>query len=188
MVFQIMSFINYFTEDPLKLLTLIGGSGGVLYWVNLIKNRIRVKIRVKEIKPYSFDGKAPSITFEAENLGGTPTSIEPYIVLKGYIPPIMKKEKTSRFKKTCYSYEIDSLRERHLPPRDPKKIFAQCNSVDDEFKFLKLCIYNFKLTLGGARKIRTKSIGGPEVNILKYNLLKAIYLISNNFYIKRFVG
>lgn len=38
--------INYFTGDPLRILYIIGGSGGVWFWINEWRFRTRLKIRM----------------------------------------------------------------------------------------------------------------------------------------------
>jgi len=88
-----MWIVDYFKEDPIRILTIIGGSGGVLYCYDRFRNRLRIKIRIVKTNKHLINNKPYSISFEAENLGNTPTSLEPDIVLNGYIPPIVKKIK-----------------------------------------------------------------------------------------------
>jgi hypothetical protein len=81
-----MDLINYFIDDPLRILTIIGGSGGLIYWYDRCQNRSRLKIRLKTfgLVKSSSDNKK-HITFEAENYGTNPMSLEPCVLLKGIV-------------------------------------------------------------------------------------------------------
>jgi len=183
-----MWLIDYFKEDPLRLLTLLGGTGGLVYWYDRIKNRLRIKIRFLVLNTHLINNKPYSITFEANNIGDMPTSIESTIILKGYIPSIMKKIKTSRFKKSLYTYEIDSSQNRHLPLREPIQFTAICSSKDYEKPFLILGFYIFTLTVGKKRIIYIQKEGKSQISLLKYLFYEAIYWISNDLYINKFIS
>lgn len=180
-----MWIIDFFKEDPLRLLTIIGGSGGIFYWYDRIKNRIRIKIRFIRLNKHLSNNKPYSITFEVENIGDIATSIEPTIILNGYIPPVMKKTKTTKFKRSTYIYEIDSL-QRNLPPRKPVQFKAVCNSKDNEKPFLQLGFYVFRPAIGRKKIIYVKTESGSQLSIIKYLFYEAIYLFSNKLYIRLF--
>jgi len=179
-----MWLVDYFKEDPLRILTIIGGSGGIFYLYDRFRNRLRIKIRIVETNKHLINNKPYSITIEAENLGNTPTSIEPAIVLISYIPPVVKKIKTTRFKKSIYVYEIDPSQKRNLPPRSPVKFTAFCDSRDDEKPFLQLGIYFFKPTVGRKKIIYVKKEGEQQISVIKYLFLEVMYLFFHGIYIK----
>ncbi|MDO8142545.1 MAG: hypothetical protein Q6358_13675 [Candidatus Brocadiales bacterium] len=76
--------LDYFWQDPLRLLTMLGGTGGVVYWVNLYRNRMRIRIRMLREKRMGTDNQKTLLEFEVESIGNMPTSLEPKIMLTGY--------------------------------------------------------------------------------------------------------
>src|SRR5437867_5594532 len=111
------NIISYFLQDPTRILTWIGGSGGVLYYVDRFRNRPRLRIRILHVNPHFAD---MHLTFEAENLGTIPTSLEPTITLIGYTP--LKKKRQ-------FILEIPSG-DRNLPPHSPKPLEATIKSPE----------------------------------------------------------
>lgn len=78
---MLATVIDYFASDPLKAFYLIGGSGGIWFWITQWRNRVR--IRVKLIERVMDRNASPNmrveLVFEAENLGATPTSLGPEV-------------------------------------------------------------------------------------------------------------
>ena len=73
---------------------LVGSLGGILYLVtlfNLYRNRVRVKIRI--LSEDRTDDNIAVLWLEAQNIGSTPTSIEPRVSFSGFLPP--RKGKSS---------------------------------------------------------------------------------------------
>jgi len=72
---------------------LVGSFGGLVYLVTLFslwRNRVRVKVRV--ISHHEKEDLTSILRFEAENIGSSPTSIEPGITFSGFLPrPLAKK-------------------------------------------------------------------------------------------------
>src|SRR3990172_71858 len=106
--------LDYFAKDPLRVLTLLGGSGGLAYWLSLYKNRARLRIRILKEQFLANSDQLQCIEFEAESLGAMPTSLDPRIVLTGYTP---KRELRT------FEYRIES-QDRSLPPHVPKLLKA----------------------------------------------------------------
>jgi hypothetical protein len=105
---------QYFRDDPLRLLTVLGGSGGLAYWVDRLRNRPRLKLRL--VSERFHDNSTPAkVEFEAINVGNEPTAIEPIVRLVGYTP--------TRRRRT-FDFAIQSL-DRQLPAQAPKLFIAE---------------------------------------------------------------
>ena len=167
--------IRYFLDDPMRLISLIGGSGGIVYWFDRYKNRTRLRVRLLRL---GIDPSEACIVFEAENIGNSPMSLEPLVYLKGIIPTEMRKERGRRLKLSKYSYEIGSPH-RSLPPHVPQRFEARCDEVDDMRPYLWFMTYKFTPTRGRPRKIRVRS--GVDVRLLyaKYLWELTLYALAN---------
>ena len=121
------------------------------------------------------------MSFEAENLGISPTSLEPFIRLKGYIyPGAFHQTKRSRFNTgVVYTLKINDSCSRTLQPRIPKKFDARCDSADKYSVFCVLCIYTLYVTTGRSKKVRARLIDGKTLGFLKFYYEKFKYLLFN---------
>lgn len=70
--------------DVLKLLGALAAPGGLWFWIDKYKNRIRVRVRNLGFIRKDLSGR--SLAFQIENLGSSPTSLEPTFRMKGYTP------------------------------------------------------------------------------------------------------
>jgi len=145
--------VDYFKEDPHKLLLWVGGTGGVLYWINLFRYRVRVQItNLKEF--YVSDNK---IVFEAENLGQVNTSIKERINLKGLTDK----------RKSFYSTLKITTTDRLLPPCTPKVFEAEIEQ-DNRLLSLFYKTYLFSFTRGCSKKYYVQSADEIELSFYKY--------------------
>lgn len=185
--------IYFFLDDPLRILYLIGGSGGIFYWVNRYLNRITLRVELIEfgLSQYPLKSIKDSfkIRFEITNLGLKPTSLEKTIKLKGIIPIDFRKkaEPRNRLKRNIYNYEIDLSSDRHLPPRKPKEFEAFGDRIDlnDPRIFLRLITYEFKPTRGRTRRIRLNSSSDKDIlSCVRYFYKLIRYALTGKFYIK----
>src|SRR3989344_4915999 len=85
--------VQYFVNDPLKLLYFVGGSGGILYWANLYRNRRRISVRLisETIELKESPYLVITSIFEVENLGSEVTSLIPKVRFSGYTYHLEKK-------------------------------------------------------------------------------------------------
>jgi len=93
-------------DQILLVLALAAGSGGIMYWVDRWRNRVRLSIEILSIDALFFE-------MEVENLGAIPTSLKKRISVKGF-------SGDSNFSKKEHTYEIVNP-ERKLPPKEPKR-------------------------------------------------------------------
>jgi hypothetical protein len=163
-----MDLIQYFITDPLRILTLIGGTGGLLYWYDRYQNRSRIKIRLHSLGlvPDTSDQKK-HIIFEAENFGTAPVSLEPYVLLKGVVPVEVRIKPNRRLYWSRYNYKIETS-DRYLAPHQPKRFQASCDCNDAATPFLWLMTFIFLPTRGRPRRIRVRSASGFTLSYLRY--------------------
>ncbi|WP_316367696.1 hypothetical protein [Candidatus Thiodiazotropha sp. CDECU1] len=157
--------IEYFANDPLNLLYFIGGSGGIWYWINQWRDRIRIRVRLQK---ETFDLASENdlkvkVEYEIENVGSRTTSLEPTVFVSGYTP---KKEYVQA------SFEISDL-ERELPPFKPK-MFRAAFKIGAVYPFLLFISYTFRPTRGIGKRLRVWSIGKRHIGFVRfyYELLR----------------
>ncbi|MBI5212703.1 MAG: hypothetical protein HY957_04945 [Nitrospirae bacterium] len=170
----INDIVSYFQKDPLRILALLGGSGGIGYWISLYRNRIRLQVRIIDLGLFNRQSEHACIRLEVENLGNTPTSLKPIVSLKGFIPRVMTKyDNVKRF----YKYTIQSP-DRSLSPHVPKTFNAICRVDDDERPFLWYMTYVFKPTRGRECRIYVQSADGKILTRVKYFIEMIRFRIS----------
>jgi hypothetical protein len=147
------SIFDYFSTDPHKLLLWVGGTGGVLYWLNLF--RYRVRVQVTNLKENYVNNNR--IVFEAENLGQVNTSIKKEITLKALTA------KRGSFYTTLTIITTDRL----LPPCTPKSFEAEIER-DDRLLSLFYKTYRFSFTRGYSKKYYVQSADEVELPFYKY--------------------
>ena len=162
---MITSIIDYFAKDPLKILYLLGGSGGIWYWINQWRGRVRIRVRLlnETFSPKENPNLEVNTTYEIENIGSSPTSLIPQVTISGYAPD---KDRIST------SFEIEGL-DRHLPPFQPKQISAAFK-VEARYMFLLFRTYTFRPTRGSTKRIRVWSVSQRNLNCFQfhYELMK----------------
>jgi len=161
----INNIVSYFQKDPLRILILLVGSGGIGYWISLYRNRIRLQVRIIDLGLFKTSHRNDAcIRFEAENLGNTPTSLKATVLVKGFIPRIMTKHDNV---KRSYEYVIQSA-DRSLPPHISKTFDAICTIDDDERPFLWYMIYSFYPTRGMSNRIHIRSADGKVLSFIQH--------------------
>ena len=115
------SVIEYFASDPMRLIYLIGGTGGIWYWYNQWRDRVRIRVQIIEEKPFISDdmNECSTMKCEVENLGSRSTSLQATVSLTGYTP-------SGEFRRL--EGRIESL-DRHLQPNKPKIIIVDFQSL-----------------------------------------------------------
>jgi len=149
---------DYFTTDPLRLLTLIGGSGGFAYWVSLYRGRSRVVIRgFRERSAVSGSDPRPCIEFEAESHGKEPTSLQREVSMVGYTPKRQARGFVFRLRD----------QDRDLQPFQPKTVIA-IGEQDNLFPFLWFKTYVVTPTRGQRRVLRIEAAGGAPMSLIPF--------------------
>ena len=156
---------RYFADDPLRLLTLIGGSGGLLYWWDRFRSRPRVRFyRLKDVFHVPGSGDYAQIRFEAENVGSEPTSLEPTVAVVAY---------TTHARPYSLRYRI-AFADRSLPSHVPKEFTAVAELKADSLPFLWFRSYLFVPTRGRAIRVRVRNVAGKRLSRYRY-VLELLY-------------
>jgi len=166
------AIVEYFAADPLKIVYLVGGTGGLWYWINQWRDRIRIRVRLRS---ETFELKeSPNLEvvaiYEIENIGGQITSVEPSVRVSGYTP------RKDRMK---ISFEIEGL-ERDLPPFKPK-IFHATFTVPAKYPFLLFRTYTFRATRGSGKKVRVWSANRRNIDFLRFHFELIRFMIFGTY-------
>ncbi len=172
--------LDWFAKDPIRILTVIGGAGGVVYWWDRFRNRSRLRVRL--LSETSATGSPAILRFEAQNLGSGPMSLEPVVVLTGYTP--MKREPR------LYYFAIAQTTDRSLPPHSPRT-FDATSPTDDEgaMGFLWYRQYTFSATRGRTRRVLTRYVDGPLIPAWRFRIERLLFRVRvTQFFLVNRVG
>jgi len=144
--------VEYFTGDPFRILYLLGGTGGIWFWIGQWRDRIRLKVRI--IKEGHFISEHLD---EESYLQCEITSLQPTVIIEAYTP---KRE----FQR--YEGKIREL-ERDLPLHRQKQFTVEFNA-GDVYNFLLFRKISFRLTRGFAKSLRVKSAGQKNIPACRF--------------------
>jgi hypothetical protein len=160
------AIVRYFSSDLMRVLYVLGGAGGIWFWLEKWWDRIRLRVRPLS---HAFDPRDGllSVTFEFEvvNLGKSPTSLEPVVICTGY--DIHRKRQTSQLTVTN--------EDRLLPPHATKR-FTALGKIDPTYPFWLFKTYRVCPTRGADRVIRTRSSPDNPLSWWRYDLELTLYL------------
>ncbi|MFZ0888463.1 MAG: hypothetical protein WA005_08430 [Candidatus Binataceae bacterium] len=133
--------------------------GGFLYFIDLFRKRARIRVWI--LKEEFYREMPPAVTIEVQNIGLTPTSIEPVVLLKAFLPrPGRTRNERFRLERYEVTFNIEGL-ERALPSYVPMRLKAVNERVDAELStklgFTWFKTYTFKFARGRKRKVRIRS-------------------------------
>src|SRR5450631_1742570 len=152
--------IGYFAADPLKLLYVFGGTGGLWYWSEQWFDRSRLRLRVLA---HSFDtspdGLRVTLQFEAVNVGKSSTSLEPYIDCVGYSPK--RKRTSARFDVT----DADRILSPHVT-----RVFTAVANTDASYAWWLFRSFRVSPTRGRARVVYSRSSPNKAISAASYDL------------------
>jgi hypothetical protein len=151
--------LTYFSKDPLKILYLFGGAGGIWFWVDKWVNRTRVQVIIKTETYDPQNNKCKTkITFFCRNLGKATTSLNTSIVVSAY---------TKEGKHLKYSLILDG-KDHDLPPHKTMQFTASAD-LPVSYCFALLKAYKFNLTIGSNKVVFTYGNHKSVVNRFKYD-------------------
>jgi hypothetical protein len=152
---------------------LLGSFGGLVYLVtlfNLWRNRVRVKVRV--ISHHEKEDLTSILRFEAENIGSSPTSMEPRITFSGFLPRPLAKT-SGRRRMPWFAFElILTGTNRTLQPHVPVQFEARSRNTNtyvlERRGFMFFKTYTFSFTRGRTTRVRIYSADGDRINFFQY--------------------
>lgn len=156
----------YFANDPLKVLYILGGAGGVWFWIEKWLDRIRVRVRLLS---HSFDTKPDeslevTVEFEVVNVGKLPTSLEPYVFCSGY-----------EIKRRYQSVQLMiSEQDRLLPPHATRS-FTAVGKANPTYPWWLFKAYRICPTRGQDKVMYTRSSPIKVISRLRYDLELTLY-------------
>ena len=166
----INNIIEYFSANPLKILFVIAGSGGIVYWWKLYRSRPKLKVRLlsEEYNSIDLTNMEVKSIFEVENIGGSSTSLEPNVLFTGYTP---KKERR------CISQSFIE-NDRSLPPFTSKQ-FTLISKEGDKYPYLHFRTYLFRLTRGNNKRLRILSADKEHIGNFRHFIGLALFKMLN---------
>lgn len=166
-----MSFLNEITVQLkdydliFKAVAAVAAPGGIWFWVDKYRNRIRIKVRA--IRLPRGDTSTRGITFEAENISSVLTSFEPEFSLTGYSPERVKQ---------TYTFMIDGT-DRQLPPHVLKTILGTHNDVENRIMiFLWFMTFKLQLSRGRPVRIRLRNADFEQVGFFRFHWERLLFL------------
>lgn len=154
-------------DAAIKVLATVAAPGGIWFWIDKFRNRIRIKVRKLGLPPGNTSIRG--ITFEAENVSSTITSFEPKFRLTGYSP---------ERKRQTYTFTIDG-NDRQLPSHVSKQILGWHNDAENKI-LLFLWFMTFELPLSRGRcvrvRIRIRKSEFKPIGILRFHWERLLFL------------
>jgi hypothetical protein len=106
-----MGWIDESTQKFIQfVLVVVAGTGGLMYWVDKWRERVRLSARLISVDTLLFQ-------FEVENYGKAGASLRWQVLVKGY------REDGGRLRRVKQKYEVVSS-DRSLPSHEPKRFAA----------------------------------------------------------------
>ena len=150
---------------PLKVIAAIAAPGGIWFWIDKFRNRIRVKVRGLGFP--RGDTSLRGLTFEAENISPTVTSFEPKFTVVGYTP--MRK-------KLIYTFTLDGA-DRQLPPHESKQFIGwHPPTENDILAFLWFMTVRLPLSRGRVVRLRILNAELETMGFFQFYWQRFLYI------------
>jgi len=152
-------------DTTIKVITALAASGGIWFWIDKYRNRIRIKVRSLNLP--TGDTSLRAITFEAENISASLTSLEPTLTLTGYA---LKRGKQT------YTFRIQGD-DRQLPPHVTKQVVGFHNHPENRIMlFLWYMIFTLSLTKGSSVHLRYRNAEFERLSFLRFHWERLQYI------------
>jgi len=147
---------NY--DNLLRVLGAIAAPGGIWFWIDKYRNRIRIKVRKFGLVKGDQSGRG--ISFELENVGASVTSLEPTFTVSAYSP---KREYE------VYNFRIEGD-ERRLSPHDLLPIQGwHSNRENRVILFGWYMTLTLRLTRGRRVRVRVRNAEFQQLGWLRFH-------------------
>jgi len=145
----------------IKAITAMAAPGGIWFWIDKYRNRVRIRVRNVKLALAGSDLKA--ITFEAENISSMLNSYEPTLHLNGY-----HLHGDGKWKRFEYRF-TEKSGDRQLSPHVAKQIVVKHDEVDKpEIIFLWLMPLTITPTRGGKVRVRIRNAEFQVIGALRF--------------------
>jgi hypothetical protein len=148
----------------LKSIALVVGSGGLVYWVSLYRNRARVRITGPTLVKLDAVGGLVRVVLVAEltNLAERAIAVDPEVRLS------FRSLKDEPLKGTLVIDEAD----RALAPHAPRQFHLR-SDIDARFPFGGFFVYRFKFTRGRSPVARVETVKGDRLGWWSFHWRRA---------------
>jgi len=153
-------------DTLLYVLMAIAAPGGIWFWVDKYRNRIRVKVRNFDFSRGDVSGR--SVAFEIENIGTASTSLEPTFRLSFYSP---KRERQN------LTFRMDGD-DRRLLSCELKPIVGWHNDPETvDIAFGWYMVLTLSLTRGGNARVRFRNAEFRKLGWLRYQWERMLFKV-----------
>lgn len=153
-------------DFAIKVITTIAAPGGIWFYIDKFRNRIRVKVR-----QFGFplgDTSTRGIIFEAENVSSTVTSFESQFTLTGYSPE--RKNQT-------YTFTFDIHSDRQLPSHVSKHFVGWHSHTENRsLPFLWFMTFQLPLSRGRCVRIHVRNSGFKQIAFFRFHWERLMFL------------
>jgi len=165
---SLISELSLWLKDydfAIKVIATVAAPGGIWFWIDKYRNRIRIKVRKLGLPPG--DTSIRGIAFEAENVSSTLTSFEPKFILTGYLP---------ERKKQTYIFTIDG-NDRQLPSHVSKQFTSWHNNMENRILlFLWFMTFELPLSRGRSVRVRVKNSEFKPIGFFKFHWQRLLFI------------
>lgn len=145
-------------DAMLKILGALAAPGGVWFWIDKYRNRIRIKVR-----NFGFirgDQSGRGISFELENVGSATTSLEPTFRVLAYSPERERQR---------YSFKVEG-NDRKLEPHELKLIQGWHSNPENRVViFGWYMVFILPLTRGRNIRVRVRNAQFQQLRWLQFH-------------------
>ena len=145
-------------DSLLKGVGVLAAPGGIWFWFDKYRNRIRLRIR--NLNFVRGDSSGRGLSFDIENLGSAGTSLEPTFTVTAYSP-----ERT----KAQYVFRING-NDRKLPPLEVKSIEGwHSHSESRSIIWGWYMVLTIQLTRGSNVRVRLRNSQLEQLGWLRFH-------------------
>lgn len=153
-------------DSTLKLLGAIAAPGGIWFWIDKYRSRIRIKVRNFGLVRGDLSGRG--ISFELENVGNSNTSLEPIFSVSAYTP----KRERQRF-----NFRIEG-NERRLSPHDLLSVQGWHNGPENHaILFGWYMTFTLRLTRGRTVRLRVRNANFQQLGWMQFQWERVLFVL-----------
>lgn len=153
--------------DPiLKAAGIVAAAAGGI-WVWYQRYRDRTQVRIRKLRLAQGDTTTRKISFEAENIGTSVTSLEPSLSLTAYSPERRRQR---------YCFVIDE-KDRQLPVHVTKQFTGTHNEVENRVMlFVWFMTFRIPLTRGHTVTVRIRNADFKPIGFWRFYIERLFFM------------
>lgn len=153
--------------DPLiKAVGIVAAAAGGI-WVWHKRYRDRTQVRIRKLRLAQGDTTTRKISFEAENIGTSVTSLEPSLSLTAYSPE-------RRRQRYCF---VINEKDRQLPVLVSKQFIATHNEIENRVMlFVWFMTFRIPLTRSNTVTVRVRNADFKPIGFWRFHIARLFFL------------